>query len=166
MGNSRRPSCSGERQPPPATKLRLSRLLVLEQRIFRTSTKKNSFLLAMIDSVGVRTDQWRRPQPVGNNDNATPAEWMLSVPFQGFVYKVTTEKRTDGTRPYLADELKDGELGDLTIDLRAMRTQIFCVTGRWRRRRQQRIINMEQQMIWPLGRLRHCSTDVGDTFMQ
>lgn len=73
--------------------------------------------------VGVRTDQWRCPQPVGNNDNATPAEWMLSVPFQGFVYKVTTEKRTDGTLPYLADELKDGELGDLTIDLRAMRTQ-------------------------------------------
>jgi hypothetical protein len=37
---------------PPATKLRLSRLLVLGQRIFRTSTKTNSLLLAMIDSSG------------------------------------------------------------------------------------------------------------------
>ena len=74
--------------------------------------------------VGVRPEQWRRLQPTENSDdNATPAEWTLSVPFQGIVYKVMTEKRADRTRPYLADALEDGELGNLTVDLRAMLTQ-------------------------------------------
>lgn len=76
--------------------------------------------------VGVRPEQWRRPQPVENpdDDNATtPSEWMLSVPFSGIVYKVMSERRTDGTRPYLAEELVDGQLGDLQIDLRTMLMQ-------------------------------------------
>lgn len=85
---------------------------------------KSEFFASRHDRlVGVRPDQWRRPHPVENPDDGTPAAWMLTVPFQGMVYKVTTERQTDGTRPYLADQLEDGELGDLTIDLRIMLTQ-------------------------------------------
>ena len=88
---------------------------------------KNEFFTNRHDRlVGVRPDQWRRPLLKGHPQRVpatTPADWMLTVPFQAFLYKVTTEKRDDGTRPYLSDVLEEGEVGDLTINLRSMLSQ-------------------------------------------
>uniref|UniRef100_A0A7S1GG53 Uncharacterized protein n=1 Tax=Cyclophora tenuis TaxID=216820 RepID=A0A7S1GG53_CYCTE len=86
-----------------------------------SNNHKNEFHAERRDRLfGVMPNQWRRPQAVENPDDAA---WTLAVPFQGMVYRVMTEERDDGTRPYLVDVLEDSELGDLTVDLRTMKTQ-------------------------------------------
>lgn len=59
------------------------------------------------------------PHPNGSS-------WFL---FQDLCTK-SCRKRTDGTRPYLAEELVDGQLGDLSIDLRTMLMQCSATLDR------------------------------------
>lgn len=63
--------------------------------------------------VGVAMDGWSRPR------QSHPAEWVLTVPHQGLIYKVRGDERTDGTRPYLTDTPHDMiGIGDFQVDLR------------------------------------------------
>ena len=92
---------------------------------------KNEFSTNRHDRlVGVRPDQWRRPLLNGNprrRPATTPADWILAVPFEPFLYRVTTGKQNDGTRPYLVDVLQEGEAGDMMINVRRL-LALFATT--------------------------------------
>ena len=92
---------------------------------------KNEFSTNRHDRlVGVRPDQWRRPLLNGDPHSVpatTPADWILAVPFEPLLYRVTTEKQNDGTRPYLVDVLQEGEAGDMMINVRRL-LALFATT--------------------------------------
>lgn len=86
-----------------------------------TDDHKQEFFESRHDGLpGVDPGQWRRPDPLVNPDSPTQASWKVNIPVRDILYKVTTDKNDDGTRPYLVDVLQDAQLEDLTVDLRHM----------------------------------------------
>ena len=67
--------------------------------------------------VGVRADQWRRPQ-----DEDDPSRWSMTIPYHAFFYKVAKKrKKRSRTVVYVLQDMDDeADLGDFFLNIRKM----------------------------------------------
>ena len=70
--------------------------------------------------LGVNLDEWRR---CPGDEIVAATSSTITIPYSGVLYKVTKEPQVGGNLPYLLDGIEDGEIEDLTIDLRYLRQQ-------------------------------------------
>jgi hypothetical protein len=66
--------------------------------------------------VGIDVNQWDRPTP-----QLVESSWLLTVPYRGFLFKVSKGKPEEGRETrYVLDDLGGDAVDDLVIDLRGL----------------------------------------------